>query len=310
MTHGNDNDFDKLTFSQREGKAPLPEPMRLEYIPRRFRQLVWLYMDSEIQRMSYPESATYRITDRDWERLRDNKNIGSIISSYRFEVLGQFHDDIGGYDPQKSRTFFKEMIEGGNYHQTLTLIEFVLRHEYCSEDLRKNLLDVFDEAPTAYCVEEIDRLPTIKPRASREAGEATQRAIQTIRDSSMEGAATHLRKATEQINARDYADSVRESINAVESVARTIDPKASKTLGPALDSLERVGLLKHPALTEAFKKLYGYANDEQGIRHPLLDRDSADVGLDEAVFMFGACASFAAYLVGKYRQTEQQQDSG
>ena len=29
MTHENDNDFYKLNFSQREGKVPLPEPMRL-----------------------------------------------------------------------------------------------------------------------------------------------------------------------------------------------------------------------------------------------------------------------------------------
>ena len=90
----------------------------------------------------------------------------------------------------------------------------------------------------------------------------------------------------------------------MESVARVIDPKTSQTLGPALDSLEKAGLLKHPALKGAFDKLYGYASDEQGIRHALLDRDAADVGLDEAVFMFGACASFAAYLADKHRQAE------
>ena len=144
------------------------------------------------------------------------------------------------------------------------------------------------------------------PRPSREAGEATKQATETIHEGGMAGATTHLRKAAEQINVQEYADSVRESINAVESVARTIDPKASKALGPALDSLERVRLLKHPALKEAFKKLYGYTSDEQGIRHSLLDKDSADVELDEAVFMFGACASFAAYLTNKRRQVETE----
>ena len=80
-----------------------------------------------------------------------------------------------------------------------------------------------------------------------------------------------------------------------------IDPKASKTLGPALNSLEKAGLLKHQSLKAAFEKLYGYTSNEQGIRHALLDQDSPDVGLDEAVFMFGACASFAAYLAKKHR---------
>ena len=124
----------------------------------------------------------------------------------------------------------------------------------------------------------------------------------------MEGAAAHLRDAAEHINAKQYGDSIADSIHAVESVARVLDLEASQTLGPALDSLERSGLLKHPALKEAFKKLYGYTNDEQGIRHALLDRDSPDVGLDEAMFMFGACASFAAYLVGKHRKAEKSGD--
>ena len=118
----------------------------------------------------------------------------------------------------------------------------------------------------------------------------------------MDGAATHLRQAAEHINARQYADSVADSIHAVESVARVIDPKASKPLGPALDSLEKAGMLKHKALKEAFQKLYGYASDEQGIRHALLEKDAPQVGQDEAVFMFGACASFAAYLTNRHRR--------
>ena len=140
------------------------------------------------------------------------------------------------------------------------------------------------------------------PRASKEQGEATQQAIETIRESNLDGAAAHLRQATEHINAQQYADSITDSIHAVESVACVIDPKASKTLGPALKSLEEAGLLKHPALKAAFEKLYGYTSDEQGIRHALLDRDSPDAGLDEAMFMFGACASFAAYLAQKNQQ--------
>ena len=306
MTPENDNDFYKLSFSEREGKTPLPEPMRLGHLPKQFRQLAWLSIDTEIRKTSYAESDVYAVTGEDWKQFRNNKNIGSIISSYKFEILRQFHDNIGDYDPQRSRAFFKEMIEGGNYHQILTLIEFVLRHEYCSEELRESLLDAFDEAPIAYSVEEIKGLPTIFPRASRESGKSTQQALRKIQGSSMEGAATHLRQAAEYIDAQQYADSVRESINAVESVARIIDPKSSQTLGPALTSLASAGVIKHPALKEAFSTLYGYTSDEQGIRHPLLEKDSPDVGLDEAMFMFGACASFAAYLVSKHRQTETE----
>ncbi len=298
MVHENDDDFYKLTFSQREGKAPLPEPMRLEHIPQKFRQAAWLSIESEI-------SETANFSYDSWSE--DDNNMGVIIRSYGLQIFDEFHDDIGYYGPEESTKFFKKWIRDGDYHEVLTLIEFILRHECCSENLRQGLVDDFDSAPIAYFVDDKNGRPTIMPRFSREAGEATQRAIETVRESGMDGATTHLRQAAERINAQQYGDSIADSIHAVESVARVIDPKASKTLDRALDSLAKAGVLKHPALKEAFKKLYAYTSDEQGIRHARLHEDEADFGLDEAVFMFGACASFAAYLTNKRREAEPGQ---
>lgn len=277
-----DDDFYEQTFSQREGKAPLPEPMRLEHIPQRFRQLVWLFIDKG----NYKHTFYF-------------DTINTIMRDYQFDILGTLHDEMGGWQWDDC----KKVITKGEYHEILTLIEFVLRHKDCWVTLREDLVSAFDDTPIAYFVEEINGLPTIMPRVSREAGEATQKAVQSISAGGFEGAAIHLRQAAEQINAGQYANSMVDSIHAVESVAREIAPK-EKTLGPALDSLSKAGLLNHPALKEGFKKIYGYTNDAQGIRHSLVDRGSPDVGLDEAMFMFGACASFAAYLVSKHRKMQ------
>ena len=141
--------------------------------------------------------------------------------------------------------------------------------------------------------------PTIIPSVTTEEGNVIVSALRMLRQTGLNASATHLRNASESINQADWAGSVRESINAVESVARQLDPKSAGTLGPALASIEQRGGL-HPALKEAFNKLYGYTSNEQGIRHALLDRDTADVGMDEAVFMLGACASFASYLARKH----------
>ena len=137
----------------------------------------------------------------------------------------------------------------------------------------------------------------------------TQGAIETIYESGMEGAATHLRQAAEHINAQRFADSVKESIHAVEAVVCKIDPTSS-TLGKALKTLEKKGLLANKQLKAALEKLYAYTNSEEGVRHSLVFQDSPDVGLEEAVFMFGACALFAAYLVSKHLQMEQQPEGG
>ena len=45
----------------------------------------------------------------------------------------------------------------------------------------------------------------------------------------------------------------------------------------------------------------GYTSDEQGFRHLLLNKAEDNVTIDEAVFMLGACASFASYLWRKHQ---------
>ena len=54
-------------------------------------------------------------------------------------------------------------------------------------------------------------------------------------------------------------------------------------------------------MKRGFSALYGYTNDERGIRHALLDQDAARVDEAEALFILGACAAFVNYLVAKAR---------
>ena len=284
--------FSRLTFSQREGTAPLPEPMRLKHVSKDFRNLVWLAVGNAItQEMPLIEINEYGM----------NASIRHIVLDYTIKILHWPHDQID-HSPLEHHNLLRKRILEGNYDIVLTLVEFVLCHDHCPQQLQEDLENAFKEVPLSYAVQTINGLPTIVPRPSEESGAATQQAIDTIEQSGPAGAKTHLHDAVEAINEQRYADAVRESIHAVESVARTIDPNASNTLGPALKSLEKAGVLNHRALQEAFSKLYGYTNDENGIRHALLDEGDADVDLDDAVFMFSACASFAAYLVNRNEQ--------
>jgi thiaminase len=84
----------------------------------------------------------------------------------------------------------------------------------------------------------------------------------------------------------------------VESVSRTLDPSAD--LSKALARLEQK-ISIHAAMKKGFTSLYGYASDENGIRHALLEAGEAKVDEADALFMIGACAAFVSYLLNKAR---------
>jgi len=92
-------------------------------------------------------------------------------------------------------------------------------------------------------------------------------------------------ECSSHLTAGNFADSVRESIHAVESVSRTIDPSAD--LSKALARLEQK-ISIHAAMKKGFTSLYGYASDENGIRHALLEAGEAKVDEADALFKTGS----------------------
>ncbi|MYF25135.1 MAG: hypothetical protein F4224_07575 [Nitrospira sp. SB0678_bin_10] len=312
MTEKHDTSADHLTFSQRHGYEPLPEAMRLEALSGDLRREIW--------------NATLHFFQIDRGRsIQAMGMLGSVPDDKTAiiirDVLGEFlkipHDEIDRsvlFDEQHANyQETKEIVLKGTFNRVLDIIEIIAKLPYVpigTQNFFWSIKHLFEKHAAAYWLDMSSRPFQFFPRSSKEQSEATQLAIKTIHEGGMEGAATHLRQAAAHINAQEYGDSIADSIHAVESVACVIAQKENGSLGQALDSLEEAKLLEHRALKDAFKKLYGYASDERGIRHALLDQDSPDVGLDEAVFMFGSCASFAAYLVNKHRQMNQQQASG
>ena len=285
-----------LTFSERYGYEQLPDPMQLEQLSDDLRREIWnLFHDY----LSTQEKKYFVFSGIPLEVFRPFEYaLGKILKKPEDEInLSQIS--------KKGLDIFKQTILNTNFDQLLSLIELIVNGTPDSLRFAQEIAVLFDSHAAAYWLDVTQKPYQFFPRSNSEQGYAVQQALKTVEDRGMTGASVHLRQAAEYINTQQYADSISNSILAVESVARIIDPKAENTLGPALKSLEKAGVINHPVLKVAFSKLYGYTNDEQGIRHALLDKDAPDVGLDEAMFMFGACASFAAYLVNKHRQMEQ-----
>lgn len=283
-----------LTFSERYGYEKLPSSMQLEQISDDLRREIWNATREYL--INHRRSSTVHYFDPSFRKFIE-RLLGKILKKPEDEISTLYADVLN---------LTKSIILKGKFDRVLSLLEIIHNDNFFSDtDFLKKISYLFDSHAAAYWLE-VSRKPyEFLPRSSMEQGTAVHMALNTVEASNMTGASVHLRKAAELVNTQQYADSISNSILAVESIARIIDPKAEKTLTPALKSLENAGLIKHPALKNAFSKLYGYINDEQGIRHALIDQNSPEVGLHEALFMFGACASFAAYLVNQHQQLEQ-----
>ena len=186
------------------------------------------------------------------------------------------------------------ILTGLEFNQVFDVLQIIRRHQECPPNFTATVKEIFEHRQLAYYVD-TNGPPTIFPISTGQEGEAISDAIRTFRASGLAGAEAHLRKAGELINQGDWAGSIRESIHSVESIASKLVPNASNSLAAAMKVLEKNYPL-HGAFRMGILNLYGYTSNEQGIRHALIDRPDSPAGRDEAVFMLGACASFASYL--------------
>ena len=119
-----------------------------------------------------------------------------------------------------------------------------------------------------------------------------------------DGCKAHIKKAVGFLSERDnkdYKNSIKESISAVESICQIILDSKKATLGEALKKLKDKGLALHPALEKSFSSLYGYTSDEGGIRH-CEGLFESNVSFEDAKYMLVVCSAFVNYLIAQYEK--------
>ncbi len=140
----------------------------------------------------------------------------------------------------------------------------------------------------------------ISPITNRNEIEEIENAIsQSGEFTALRGVNIHLKSALEKLSDKkspDYRNSIKESISAIESVAKAISENPKDSLGGALDKIK--GKIKlHASLERGFKQLYGYTSDSDGIRHALMDDHNCD--FEDAKYMLVSSSSFINYLIVK-----------
>jgi len=89
---------------------------------------------------------------------------------------------------------------------------------------------------------------------------------------------------------------MKESICAVETLAKLIVKQPHATLGQVLPTLGNF-IKIHPRQVDSWRDIWGYTSDRPGVRHGAPESDTGPVTSQEALHMLVTCSSFVTYLL-------------
>ncbi|HOC95374.1 MAG TPA: hypothetical protein PKH21_05110 [Candidatus Cloacimonadota bacterium] len=229
---------------------------------------------------------------------------GSFLLRDTYDYLWSHHfcldsDDFKRHYAYSGTKEVKKLYDQLSWNKVFDYIE-----EYCElirdiskkhyKKLCKLLNQTLEKHNSAYRILEGKIIPISNDQELDEISQASHTPHQDIN--------SHMQKAIEIFSDRenkDYPNVVKEAITAVEAAVNTINQSPGKTLGDALKTLSD-HLTIHPALIEAFSKIYGYTSDKRsGIRHAIFEGSDCIPDFADAKFMLVSCSAFINYLLLK-----------
>ena len=271
-----------MKFSQRKGRKPVSDRVQRDGMDEPLRNTLWNVLDLFIwSREGFLDAPSYTRPGIDqFSRL--------MWLGYFKQPIDSRPDNAWGIHQHIRHYFFTS-----HWYEVYDLLEWVLRLEK-NDDLTDAINEVLERELSAYRYVGDQFTDITDPQEVEMLQEA-------LEDTDYPTVRAHLARALELLSDRkapDYRNSIKESISAVEALARQITGNSSATLADALKSLHRVDRL-HPALRDGFLKLYGYTSDENGIRHAMLEEPNLSV--DEARYFLLSCTAFINYLKSRSR---------
>ena len=268
------------TFSERKGLKPVSEIIQIDSMTEELRNSLWNALDVALW-------STDNFIYHQYGQPQPE-----IMPFSRSLWFHYFKKPIDSRPDQEHRILgvIREYFFTCEWNEAYDLLEFIVSEREHSTPRLAEFLNVF-----------LDReLSGYKFVAGRLVDVTSQEEIKMIeeagRDSRFSGVSAHIDRALDLYADRenpDFRNSIKESISAVESIARVVSGSDKATLGDALKVIEKSGQL-HPALKDGFLKLYGYTSNEQGIRHAMLNEPNLTAA--DARYFLVSCSAFVNYL--------------
>jgi hypothetical protein len=247
-----------MLFSQRRGLKPFEKAIQTDSLDDELRYGLW----------SCFHVCYLKQHDGMYGSL-SGSNLEGLFIQYWHNFFKFPIDNLNTRDIDVPAKFVRKWFLKAEWHEVYDFLEFTIANspEWFADDFREMVNDVL------------------------------QREIADT--SGLSGVQAHLKQALQHLSDRkrpDYRNSIKEAISAVEAVSQHVTGDGKATLGKALGVLEGKQQL-HPALKQAFSKLYGYTSDADGIRHSMLEESS--LSYSDGKFMLVACSAFINYVLAR-----------
>ena len=272
-----------LTFSERMGIMPVRESIQIDGMDLRLRVAIFNYV--------------YELFVALWDcenEYGDRVGIGELLARKVWCKLYSNPIDEFPYYSSEFLSFLKREILGGSWASVYDLMECIVQED----------IDALSRAANDFNDILEDELSGFRFAGGvlvQISGEEELLSLSELLkvDDKYSGARKHIQAAVELFSDRDnpdYRNVVKEAISAVESAVLALVPNSGKArFGELINRLERQGRV-HPALAKAWKEMYGFTSDEDGIRHAL-SSESSTVDFKMAKYMLVTCSAFVNYLV-------------
>ncbi len=231
-----------------------------------------------------------------------NNELYDAVVRITAAVLKRPIDEVPRNYPSEPRDWLLQRYQRLTWADIYDLVEFAVAHTVelshgraTPEHLKVAVNGVLQEEHSAYRVIGEQVTPITSPTEIAEVETALG-----LGSAKFEGVRTHIGQALAHFGQRpspDYRNAIKEAISAVESAVKVISGESNATLDDALKIVAGTSQI-HPAMVDAFRKLYGYTSDEKGIRHSLLE-ETANAAEEDARFMIVACSAFVNLLMVK-----------
>jgi hypothetical protein len=249
-----------MKFSQRVGVTATAKEIQKESMDNDLRNRLWnLFHELVLQQISEDYKHAYNKQPFVFFRMM----LYHDFFKQPLDSVSQSKDDI----VRSIRRYFFSSY----WFEVYDLIEFTLKevekpfYEIDVKGYGPAFNRILEQEYSAYRLVDNHFIPVTNTTELEEISTASEA---TASFTALKGCNIHLNTALTLLSDRkspDYRNSIKESISAIESVVKVVSGNHKDSLGSAIDKI-KAKIRIHSSLERAFKQLYGYTSDSDGIR--------------------------------------------